>query len=179
MDHHCYWMNNCIGYNNYRTFLLTILFLVMGCWYGVFLLLIPFWKRVANDSVSMVWMPCFSMLLQGQLQQDILLQSVLYILICAGVFLSILLGSHIRFVASGITTIERAQMIRIEREWILHPKVGCEKRNIRFRNIFDQGFRNNLKQILGENPFFNALIPISIPAPLPFLPTTTLQRKRQ
>lgn len=43
MDHHCIWINNCIGYNNYRYFFLTLFFLVVGCWYGLSILSRPYW----------------------------------------------------------------------------------------------------------------------------------------
>ncbi|CAM6114097.1 unnamed protein product [Calypogeia fissa] len=37
-DHHCGWMNNCIGENNLRYFLGFLIWHVILCWYGVYLL---------------------------------------------------------------------------------------------------------------------------------------------
>ena len=51
MDHHCSWLNNCIGYNNYRTFCLTIFYFVIGCWYGMYLLSQSYYHLVLKQFI--------------------------------------------------------------------------------------------------------------------------------
>ena len=65
-DHHCVWLNNCVGYNNYRAFLLTLFYLSVGCWYGFFMLfgsILPpfFWCFLLFFSItfSRLFYECF------------------------------------------------------------------------------------------------------------------------
>ena len=49
MDHHCPWMNNCIGYANYRTFILSLFYMVIGTWYALALAFIPFLQAFSDQ----------------------------------------------------------------------------------------------------------------------------------
>lgn len=48
-DHHCHWVNNCIGYNNYRSFLGLLLHIVLACWYGLAVLVVPFYELLRQE----------------------------------------------------------------------------------------------------------------------------------
>lgn len=48
-DHHCLWLNNCVGYGNHRSFVLTLSFIALSCWYGVLLFYRPFYEPLQEQ----------------------------------------------------------------------------------------------------------------------------------
>lgn len=48
LDHHCVFINNCVGRANQRHFLLLLAFLIVGCFYTFDLCGVLLWQRRAE-----------------------------------------------------------------------------------------------------------------------------------
>lgn len=132
MDHHCPWVNNCVAFNNYKFFVLFLLYGLTYCLYVALTSLqyfIKFWRNVGNG--------------EGQGQFHILflffVSSMFSISLCS------LLGYHIHLVLHNRTTLEafRAPVFRR----------GPDKEG------FSLGKRGNLAEVFGED-WWTLLLPV-------------------
>ncbi|XP_074179336.1 palmitoyltransferase ZDHHC15 isoform X1 [Rhinolophus sinicus] len=131
MDHHCPWVNNCIGFSNYKFFLQFLAYSVLYCLYiatTVFSYFIKYWR--------------------GELPSVRSKFHVLFLLFVACMFfvsLVVLFGYHCWLVSRNKTTLEA----------FCTPVFtsGPEK------NGFNLGFIKNIQQVFGDKKKF-WLIPI-------------------
>lgn len=184
-DHHCMWLNNCIGYYNYRTFLLTLFYLSMSCFYGACLLLRPFYEPLAeqvrqhglgwlySNHTGFLDLPSPVQLIQelirkGTLDPTIVIKLVYPILLGLCVILGSFLAFHLIYVVNGCTTLEY--------------KIFLEQQHfggIAVKNPFDQGWKANLAHVFGgPRGMLYAFLPVPVALPPPFVPQSDEQKIR-
>nr|KAJ3423228.1 Palmitoyltransferase zdhhc2 [Polyrhizophydium stewartii] len=132
MDHHCPWVNNCVGFGNYKYFLL---FLFYGTAYCLFVFLVSLFR---------IWSP-----LTGAVDVDAFMDlHGLLLVFVAGTFsicMIIFASLHAYYVAINATTIEvmeGGRLVHINRGIFRVPP------NI---NIYSLGMRRNLEQVFGRD----------------------------
>lgn len=105
-DHHCLWVNNCIGYRNYPWFMVFLVLNIAMMWYGAYLCgralrwqldLLGWWKLVTRTTHA------------NRIAGTLLLVAVLLLVVTAA-----FAALHIRYLYLGITTNEAEKWGEIE-----------------------------------------------------------------
>merc|ERR1712216_620783 len=128
MDHHCPWINNCVGYYNYKFFYLFISYaLLILCWVSATSFL-NFLRSVASPDVLDFGSPSFMI--------------VFCWLYCTlfGVALGGFVTFHTYLLLQNFTTIE------------LVEKKGSPARGKSYVHPWDRKARQNIEESLGTNP---------------------------
>ncbi|KAM7268869.1 hypothetical protein ACFE04_011035 [Oxalis oulophora] len=129
MDHHCLWINNCVGYWNYKAFFILIFYATVGSIYSTVMVLScalqKDWEFSGTGPLKAFYAACG------------------VVMICLSLTLGTLLGWHIYLMTRNMTTIEYYEGIRAS--WLASKSGQC------YHHPFDVNTYKNISSVLGSN----------------------------
>ena len=173
-DHYCPWVNNCVGWGNYRYFFLFLAWLFTGCVYVVCLSAYPALVTSKRPEYRSQHVHLGSWPFSGgrgaaaHANQHQVLQFVFVIAASVALALFFLGGFHVFLILRGETTIEFYQ----NRTKAAHLR----RRGVVFVNPYDLGRAKNWEQVFGPGSAASfgsvliSMLPSSRPPPPPHIP---------
>lgn len=140
MDHHCPWMNNCVGVGNQKHFLLFLFYALAVAAYAVGLVLYHFVECVAESQCD-----DYSTLTAN------LIRAVLVLSCAAMIFTLSMLMNQLQGILTGLGTVDRMQRRRKQGRLRGTPE---DYTPVKWDDIFGVG--NKLTWVLPTDPHFRA-----------------------
>ena len=139
MDHHCPWVNNCVGFYNYRFFCLFLLYLAAGCFFTAVSCAIPLFH-------------------DEDMRRDQLIVFVFVLVLSVLFALTLFIVWHAYLVITNQTTIEFYSN--------RFDAADAKQRGEVWINPYTVGWRENFSQVFGPSRRFGAwLLPSWKPPP--------------
>jgi palmitoyltransferase ZDHHC6 len=146
MDHHCPWLNNCVGLHNYRHFVTFLLFTTVLCIFGA-----TVFGAALFSPYSAI--PADLMMLSPNFMAFVL---------CATLTIAVgfLTSSHIYMLLYNQTTLESFESDSFE-------KRDAKRRGELITNPYDLGRSRNFREVFGNSSFWSCLwlLPYWTPVP--------------
>jgi len=151
MDHYCPWMFNCIGFANYRYFVLFLFYVTVACTYGVVLTLSDFSAIAGPRSPNII----HGIRITNNTRTAVMFTFILALSV--GIAVAILFSWHVYLILTAQTTIEFYGNHTLR----LRARVHGE----RFKNPYDRGYARNWQRIFGSSHPLAAALPSMRPSP--------------
>ncbi|KAJ7975034.1 S-acyltransferase [Quillaja saponaria] len=139
MDHHCSWINNCVGHWNYKAFFLLMLYATIVSSYSMVMII--------SSALKKDWEP------DGRISPKIFYVTCGVMMASLTITLGTLLGWHVYLILHNMTTIEYYEAIRAS--WL------ARKSGLSYRHPFHLSTYKNITLVLGPN-MFKWLCPTSV-----------------
>lgn len=132
MDHHCPWINNCVGFWNRKYFMLLLIYVLLTTYYVLFSLAYDFVMSIKWEADAYYFTK--SVHDQELLVRSTMIQLSFIINTLIAVLMTCFLKFHLYLVSTNKTTIE-----------------NLDKKGQSFKSLYDIGVIINWQQVFGTN----------------------------